>query len=284
MLQSGYGGAAMTISTNNYVGIGTTTPTAPLQVVGATSIYEGSYQYINRTGFGHTGQSINYSMYLNGSLACNGEVDVNSDLRLKTVLRLSDAAQDTRTLMGIAVTDYRYKDTLANGDQISKKVIAQQVETVYPEAVNRKPGVVPDIMKGADLRQGWVGLPNNLAVGDRVKLLQDGKPDALCTVVAVEAGRFRVDGRQSDGRVFVYGREVPDLRSVDYDALAMLNVSVSQELSRKIASRRDELAALRAKLTALQSRDAARETALERLEDNYNRSATHSVRASLETK
>ena len=34
--------------------------------------------------------------------------------------------------------------------------------------------------------------------------------------------------------VFVYGREVKDFRNVDYEAIAMLNVSATQELNRRL--------------------------------------------------
>ncbi len=34
--------------------------------------------------------------------------------------------------------------------------------------------------------------------------------------------------------VFVFGREVNDFRTVDYEAIAMLNVSATQELARRL--------------------------------------------------
>jgi hypothetical protein len=56
--------------------------------------------------------------------------------------------------------------------------------------------------------------------------------------------------------VFVYGREVLDFHTVDYDAIAMLNVSATQQIKREkdaeIKALQDENFALRAKL-ALQS-------------------------------
>jgi hypothetical protein len=56
--------------------------------------------------------------------------------------------------------------------------------------------------------------------------------------------------------VFVYGREVKDFRSVDYDAIAMLNVSATQELARKLETVQAENAALRREL-AEQAKHAA---------------------------
>ena len=45
--------------------------------------------------------------------------------------------------------------------------------------------------------------------------------------------------------MFVYGREVNDFQTVDYDALSMLNISATQELIRKVESQAEELARLR---------------------------------------
>lgn len=47
-------------------------------------------------------------------------------------------------------------------------------------------------------------------------------------------GRFRTAFAADADSVFVYGREVKDFRMVDYEALAMLNVSATQALLRRL--------------------------------------------------
>ena len=42
------------------------------------------------------------------------------------------------------------------------------------------------------------------------------------------------------GSVFVYGREVDDFRTVDYEAISMLNVSATQELLKRIEALENE--------------------------------------------
>jgi hypothetical protein len=42
----------------------------------------------------------------------------------------------------------------------------------------------------------------------------------------------------------VYGEEVDDLRTVDYDGLSALNISATQELARRVQHQKDDLAAL----------------------------------------
>ena len=181
---------------------------------------------------------------------------VVSDGRIKAELHPTDSLKDLQTLMGIEVTDYHFKDKIANGNSPQKKVIAQQVEKVYPQAVFQTTGVVPDLYKKAAVKDGWVELATDLKKGERVKLI--GKTEqSVHEVLEVRNGAFRPDGQVDDEQVFVYGREVKDFRTVDYDAIAMLNVSATQQLKREIKALQSENTALEAKLAAQEKRAAA---------------------------
>ena len=87
-------------------------------------------------------------------------------------------------------------------------------------------------------------------------------------VMEVRDGAFRPDGKVDGDSLFVYGREVNDFRSVDYDAISMLNVSATQQLKlekdAEIQALRDENAALRGELAAKDASHEARLIALER--------------------
>ena len=53
------------------------------------------------------------------------------------------------------------------------------------------------------------------------------------------------------GSVFVYGREVDDFRTVDYEAISMLNVSATQELLKRIEALEDQNNVLKAQNSEL---------------------------------
>jgi FKBP-type peptidyl-prolyl cis-trans isomerase 2 len=120
---------------------------------------------------------------------------------------------------------------------------------------------VPDIYKKATVKDGWIELATDLKVGDRVKLISQ-KEEAVHEVLEVSEGAFRPDGNVDADSVFVYGREVNDFRTVDYDAIAMLNVSATQEIKREKDAEIDALktknAELEARLSALEKRFAAK--------------------------
>ena len=258
----------VTIAPNGYVGIGTNAPVVPLEVFGNTNYANSaSSRYFAPTSPGLIDQTFDYgavsiraSNYILGA-----GIAAVSDARIKQVIGRSDAAADLGLLHRIEVVDYTFKDTLSQGRGTQKKVVAQQVEQVYPQAVTKTTGVVPDIFRRAPLKDGWIELATDLKAGERVRLMSEHGDDAVHEVLEVAPGRFRTTCTTATSQVFVYGREVRDFRAVDYEALAMLNVSATQELHRRLEAQGRENAALQAQNATLESRLAAVEAALKAL-------------------
>jgi hypothetical protein len=199
----------------------------------------------------------------------SGNFFVSSDARIKNSAGRSDGTSDLATLMGIEVTDYTHKDVIQKGTGKQKKVIAQQVEKIFPQAVTKSSGPVPDIYKPASVKDGWVQLATDLKVGEKVNLkLETG--DVIHEVLQVRDGAFRVVLPVSVSQVFVYGREVKDFRTVDYDALAMLNFSATQELARQVEALRKSEARI-AELEQKSSHMAALERKVAELEKLLSR-------------
>jgi len=245
------------VTNDGIVQIGTTGTSARLCIGTKTTnpIYINGYLDTNGGQSGDSNHSRDMSITAEGMIL--GQiVAVYSDVRIKTDLHVSDTAKDLETLKGIQITDYYYKDKLTNGNGTQKKAIAQQVETVYPQAVIQTTGVVPDLFQKAAVKDGWVELATDLKKGDRVKLIGK-KAESIREVLEIRNGAFRPDGQVDDELVFVYGREVKDLRTVDYDAISMLNVSATQELALKLETVQAENAALRRELAEQGKRAAA---------------------------
>jgi hypothetical protein len=256
-------------STHN-LGIGSLTPTeARLVVRGSVAGNAGSGAFFNfnSTILGAAGAGQNFfSIYTSNAIVAAANiytggsmVAVNSltpsDIRLKNVVGLSDMTADLKTLEKIQITDYTMKDPLILGTGVLKKVIAQQVENVYPQAITRMTDYLPDIYAFGAAQAQADGLfeirldaPHRLKAGDKIKVFtRPGEAEFVTVQTASEKSFTAKLNMAKDGvKVFVYGRQVNDLRAVDYDAIAMLNVSATQELGKKAIVQDARIAALEA--------------------------------------
>lgn len=242
-----------------HVGIGTDNPTqAKLVVLGSAALPLNGYGYLNRNGASATNTTFTspYSIFTDQRIA-GSEFNAHSDERIKNIQSRSDSATDLQTLLGIEITDYHYKDVIGKGNAPYKKVVAQQVEQVFPQAVSKHTDVVPDIYQQASFTDGWVELATDLKEGERVRLISD-KVEGVYEVLEVTKDKFRTDFDLEGDKVFVYGREVNDFGNVDYDAIAMLNVSATQQIKKEmdavLNALKAENAALNARLDALEAK------------------------------
>lgn len=267
------GDSKLIVSGQGNVGIGTGDPSqAKLVVNGAagTDTIGTHASFVNTGGGGANIGTYNLTdVSIKGSHAIHALFfRAVSDARIKSIQGRSNGAADLGTLNRIEITDYHYKDVVTNGSRPHKKVIGQQVEEVFPQAVTRSTDVVPDIYREAVVRDGWIRLSTELKKGERVRLISD-TGNGIYEVLEATPDRFRVKLDLKDQSVFVYGREVKDFRVVDYEAIAMLNVSATQELARQVESlkkseaRIAELEQKTARMAELEAK-AARVDSLER--------------------
>ena len=252
-----YGNQTIALQTSNMevvlrdgrMGVGTASPTKGILHVAGNSAYGNATAGWFANNAGGTGTYTNYpsfnvGIYCESDLIVGGFVATESDARLKNVSGISNASNDLETLMNIEITDYTLKDVVSQGGRDFKKVIAQQVEEVFPQAVSTTSNYIPNIYEVAEVANGQVMVTAELAVGDKIKMFKEDGSALHVNVVATNANSFTVDS-DYDGQVFIYGKEVDDFRGVDYDALSMLNISATQELHRLIQDLQQENASLK---------------------------------------
>ncbi|MEM7572754.1 MAG: tail fiber domain-containing protein [Bacteroidota bacterium] len=274
------------IRSNGRIGIGTENPTnGKLTIRGSGDPISYIYTYLRNQvpATGSLSGDVFSTIWADGRITA-AEFAAISDTRVKNILGISNSQDDLATLMDIEITDYQHIDTLQLGRRTHKKVIAQQIAEVFPQAVtSRATEVVPDIYQRANLQDGWIELATDLQVGERVKIITETSND-IHEVIAVEDTRFQVSGLQTTASVsgdasaipstpyqvprtvFVYGREVHDFHTVDYEAIAMLNVSATQEQQRRIEALEAANEQLLLDNTALRRLNQAFETRLNTIE------------------
>ena len=260
------------------VGINTTTPRAPLEVDGnATaaipSSINGGYAYyaadyvnglISNVGTISTSTDGLVSIYASDRVLA-AEFDAFSDARIKDIIGVSNPAKDLRTINNIKITDYTFKDKVKYGNKPFKKVIAQQVEKVYPQVVSKHTDFIPNVYQTVSkiekTSNGYLlHFTNNHNITNAAKklqlLLSDKNGMQQFNIVAIPNDKdviIEATDLNAD-KIFVYGEEVNDFRTVDYEGLTTLNISATQELSKLIAIQNKKIEAMEREIKFLQSK------------------------------
>lgn len=254
----------MTWLANGNVGIGTTSPICALHVEpsAAASYNLPNRQFIYGPSFGSTvvqnagaqSQSIQVAAYFGNRIQVNGFIESQagaltlSDARAKNIVSISNNEQDLDVLNRIQITNYKLKDIqLATNEQ--KKVIAQQLDTVYPQAVitQSTPKLMPtiydypkDMVLGANSIQLTMNKLNYPFKNGETLVIRFKDKEYNCKIININNEKISIEAKQDllsrkDIKdLFVYGTFVNDAKSVDYDALSMLNISATQALSKKM--------------------------------------------------
>ncbi|WP_394992169.1 tail fiber domain-containing protein [Emticicia sp.] len=242
---------ALTVMNDGKVGIGTTAP-APLHVTTSASLSNSTNHYFSwATGssittlanaFHDIGILSEYDIVTKNSFVSSQTV-TTSDARIKNIIGLSNNQQDLAKVCQIQITDYHYKDVANWGNQTFKKVIAQQVEEVYPQAVKKMTSTIPDIYSLAEKvvydetnKKLTVSLSKNyeIRIDDKIEFVHEKHGKIQAIVESVSGNSFTVrDWQYPTDKIFVYGREVNDFRSVDYEAISMLGISAIQQLAKE---------------------------------------------------
>jgi hypothetical protein len=276
---------------NGRVGINTLTPRAPLDVATKANVLpalNSFYTDINEFSYGASDigfkryESSSGTYVPNVSIVTSGSIyaftfDVYSDSRIKNVTGVSNSANDLETINALKITDYTMKDRLAYGNKPFKKVIAQEVEKVYPQVISKHRDFIPNVYQacsGAEkTAEGYVlrfNKPHQISkTAKRLQLLaDDNKGMEQVSIVRIPSDNTvvvytaEIKGQQC----FVYGEEVDDFRTVDYEGLTTLNISATQELSKLVKDLQNENTTLKSKNEDMQKQIADLKSQLNKIE------------------
>jgi len=226
-----------------WLGIGTTSPAAPVHVASSTN-QTFSYGYLNSsgsTGFGPS-QTVAVSIQADGRIRAP-EFNAVSDARIKRDVVNPNAANQLLALNKLNVVNYSYIDKLVNGGRTKTGFIAQQVEAVNPEFVNQSADFVPSVFsmaKTATIENGLLTVftekAHGFEKGNEVKLFAEGKKEIIMTIEDINGSNiFTVKGWSAPTKdLFVYGKKVSDFRAIDFDQITALSVGAIQELSKQV--------------------------------------------------
>ena len=244
----------------NWIGIGTGSSNllAPLVVAGiSTRNLTGNYFDVN-TGVNQLSTKNNTASYV--SIKSEWFVEAFgftavSDQRIKDIVRGSESSTDLETIQKLQVTDYRMKDRVQSGDIIHKGLIAQEVQNLIPEAVQKGQNYIPNVYaaaktvkfdNGSKTLSITLDKAHEMSAGDMARLIGDFGTRELPVCAVTDAKTFVVGPVETAvDRVFVYGKRVDDFLSVDYNRVFTTGIGAIQELAKKQGELTRQVEALR---------------------------------------
>lgn len=244
----------MTVTPSGRVGINTSTPRAQLDVVGGVLFPNSYYDWHNRgssiTGIGRCNPCTPTVSIRADDAVYAAEFDANSDARIKNVIGTSNAARDLEAINALHIKDYTMKDKVKYGDRTFKKVIAQEVEKIYPQVVSKHSNFIPNVYQATTqvekIAAGYLlTFINKHTISSNAKklkiLLSATEAMQVVDIISIPSTTQVIinDTDIKPDKVFVYGEEVDDFRTVDYEGLTTLNISATQELTRLVRRQED---------------------------------------------
>lgn len=238
---------ALTITSDNRVGIGTSSPQVPLHVSSSVAQYVTIYGFLNQnTAQGSYGAytNVNYSIQTDGRIRAP-EFNAISDVRIKKGITSLNTPNQLSDLNRLRVVNYSYIDQLANGNKTKTGFIAQEVEVVNNQFVNKSTDFIPSVFalaKSVSLQEDALKIstekPHDFAKGDVVKFFAEGKKEVISTVESIiDSKTFTLKGwTETTDNVFIYGKKISDFRAIDFDQITALSVGAIQELSKQMDS------------------------------------------------
>lgn len=188
-----------------------------------------------------------------------------SDARIKNIVGVSNTAKDLETINALHITNYTMKDKIKYGDKSFKKVIAQEVEKVYPQVVSKHTDFIPNVYQLVDKIEktdngyllNFSSKHNISKTAKRLRILTSENGEMKEAEIVSIPSDDQVIINSTDiksNKIFVYGEQVDDFSSVDYEGLSTLNISATQELSKLIKKQAAMIENLEKRLAALESK------------------------------
>jgi hypothetical protein len=186
-----------------------------------------------------------------------------SDIRIKKDIGTVSGTQSLDFINKLNIVDYKYKDEIGNGSNMQKGTIAQEVEKIAPNAITTLTDFIPSIyavstnvVEDKNNKTLTVSLKNetDLKVGDKVRIISNSSRNDYEVVEIINSNTFKINNwneQLMDNSVFVYGKEVNDYKSVNYDYLYTANIAATQELYKMILDLQNENASLKTEMNKM---------------------------------
>ena len=190
------------------------------------------------------------AVFVSGNLVCSGNMYITSDERIKKNIQPFEGALSIIDKLNVSTYDYiDYCKFQSKKKQYG--LIAQQVMEVIPDVITtHEKEFIPNVYKNAD------GYDNetksiiltgsfNLIIGDNLKIMDSKNKEHFKKIVDIQGNVYTIEepieDYEEESLIFIYGKEVNDLHTINYEHLFNINLKAVQELSAIVKAQQEQI-------------------------------------------
>lgn len=261
-----------TFINNGFAGMGTMNPSTLLHITPNTPKTPNTPNTVNITK-----NSPNYFNTITNQSCITLNTATFSDQRIKqNIIDLTDVQETTlQKFRKIQPKIFQYIDNIQYGNQQQYGFIAQQIEKVLPSIIEYHTLYIPNIYEIADVSYNIGTSSNTITLHEKstnqfeydisknlftkLKCYDESNNEYIINIKSIinektfEIGEIRnkQNIQLKSRKVFVYGQEVNNYMSIDYDTLFMLSFFATQQLDKEMQTTKQEVNAMKEELTSL---------------------------------
>jgi hypothetical protein len=258
------------LSVSKQVGIGIQNPAAPLDVVAGNAFQnigtETYFTYNNTSGTAATNSTHPYSIISRGSMLVSGNLVLTnavtfSDSRMKTHIQSIDNTVALNTIRQLQPKQFQYKDTFFHGNNVQHGFVAQDIESVFSNAVQKIKKYIPNIYEIANISGDVVTLVHakteqitvNHSLPTILKMYDPENREIIVPIHSIlNDKQIRLVHPLRETSLFVYGQEIDDFLAIDKDAIFTLSVSALQHIDTELQETKQKMNQLESKVKTQQ--------------------------------
>jgi hypothetical protein len=229
---------------------------AGLNVSTTSSINHGSGAFYNSVPGGVLGtqpsQNESVSIYATGCIVTAAKMIAVSDIRTKNIISTDI---DISVIDNLTPTIYNHKDYITKGNTQRLGFIAQEVQEYLPNAVSIIKDYIPSIYQVCPIEHDTITiLGHTLQVNDKIKLNRYDNSSVETDVLEITKDTVRIKDPQEGEEIFVYGKKVDDLLSLEHDHLMALSFAGVKELRKENRIMKHQIETLTQRILALEAK------------------------------
>ena len=181
----------------------------------------------------------NFSIIAQNSIICYA-FQAYSDERIKTNIVDIDTKNALNIIRQIKPRKYNYKDILNKGNKPEWGFIAQEVKSLIENSTDIITKFIPDIYEIAQVLDSNIikldiKTTINFEINEKIRLVKNNGRYLDTKITGIlDTYTFTIEENLNQEHIFVYGREVHDLHTLNKDCIFTLATSALQQVDKEL--------------------------------------------------